>query len=409
MKKLYKIVIGLLVLTLAFTACAPAVAEEAAEVEEAVVVEEEVVAEPKEDILIGNLQDESGGMAVLSTPLTYAATMKIEEINAAGGINGRMIKLITYDTRSDVNEAISALTRMVEQDNVVAVLGPPISNIGIAIAPVAEELMVPIVGLFMDENAIIQESGEPWTYMFLAQNSARVQGEILGQYSAVELGVTKTAILVNSQNSYGVGIANAYRAKIEEHGGEVVIEENYTWGDQDFRAQLTKMMATDPDSIMFPGYPAEIPLILAQAYELGFEGLMISDNSVPPTGLSPNTDPEANKRCYYPYGIKPDDPVLADWAAAYEEQFGVPVLAQSFSGADAFGMMMVAIENCGDDVTSECITEEMNNITAYEGFQGTFDMSPTLHQPTELPMAMMKVVDGDKVFDMWYLTGGPVE
>ena len=243
--------------------------------------------------------------------------------------------------------------------------------------------------------------------MFLGQNSARVQGEISGAYSAKELGAKATALLVNSQNSYSVGLADGFKTTFTANGGEIITEETYTFGDVDFRAQLTKILAQNPDSIYFPGYPAEIPLIYAQAYELGFEGMMLSDNSVPPTGLAPNTDPEASKNSSYPYGINPEDTVLKEWAAKYEEQFGIPPLAQSFSGADAFGMMVVAIENCGDDVTSACITEEMNNITAYEGFQGTFDMSPTLHQPDALPMAMMKIVDGQQVFDQWYLPSGP--
>lgn len=424
MKNFGKILIGLIVLTMVLVACAPAteapvevdepeateeeVVEEVDEPEE--VAETEVAEEPDEEeyILIGNLQDETGGMAVLSTPLTYAATMKIEEINAAGGINGRKLKLVTYDTRSDVTEAINAYTRMVEQDQVPVVLGPPISNIGIAVAPVAEELKVPIVGLFMVEAAFKQESGEPWTYMFLAQNSDKKQGRIMGQYSYDQLEVRKTALLYNSQNSYSTGIAMAYKDKILENGGEIVIEETYTWDDQDFRPQLTKIIAENPDSIFFPGYPAEIPLILAQAYELGYDGLMLSDNSVPPTGLSPNTDPEANKNCYYPYGINPEDPELQAWAAEYETKFGIPPLAQSYSGADAFGMIVTAIEACGDDITSECITAELNNIKEYEGFQGTFTMAED-HQPANLPMAMMKVVDGNAVFDMWYLEDGPFE
>jgi branched-chain amino acid transport system substrate-binding protein len=415
MKKFYKVLIAAFVLMFLIAACAPATADEPAGDETEAVVpeagdegsEEDVAAEP-EYILIGNLQDETGGMAVLSTPLTYAATMKIEEINAAGGINGRLLKLVTYDTRSDVTEAINAYTRMVEQDDVPVVLGPPISNIGIAVAPVAEELQVPIVGLFMVESAFKQESGEPWTYMFLGQNSDVTQGSIMGQYSYDRLEVRRTALLYNSQNSYSAGIGMAYKAQIEANGGEVVIEETYTSTDQDFRAQLTKIIAEDPDSIFFPGYPAEIPLILAQAYELGYDGLMLSDNSVPPTGLSPNTDPEANKNCYYPYGINPEDPELQAWAAQYEEKFGIAPLAQSFSGADAFGLIVAALEACGDDISSECITAELNNIKAYEGFQGTFDMAAD-HQPSSLPMAMMKVVDGAQVFDMWYLATGPAE
>jgi len=244
--------------------------------------------------------------------------------------------------------------------------------------------------------------------MFLAQNSDRKQGRIMGQFSYDQLDVRSTALLYNSQNSYSTGIAMAYKDKILENGGEVVIEETYTWEDQDFRPQLTKIMATNPDSIFFPGYPAEIPLILAQAYELGFEGLMLSDNSVPPTGLAPNTDPAASRNCFYPYGINPGDPKLQAWAAEYEEKFGIPPLAQSYSGADAFGMILTAIEACGDDISSECITTELGNIKEFVGFQGTFTMADD-HQPADLPLAMMQVVEGKQEFLMWYLEDGPAE
>ena len=125
MKKLSLMLIAVMIFALALTACAPAApatqapaaveptkAPAAVEPTKAPAAVEPtkapVVEAPKGDILIGNLQDESGGMKALSSALTFAATMQIEKINAAGGINGRMLKLITYDTRSDVNEAINA-------------------------------------------------------------------------------------------------------------------------------------------------------------------------------------------------------------------------------------------------------------------------------------------------------------
>jgi branched-chain amino acid transport system substrate-binding protein len=348
-------------------------------------------------------------MKALSSALTYAATMKIEEVNAAGGINGRMLKLVTYDTRSDVNEAINALNRMVSQDKVPVVLGPPISNIGIAIAPVAEELQVPIVGLFMEDKCTIQESGEPWNYMFLAQNSAARQGRTIAAYAVKELGVKKVAILYNSQNSYSVGLAGPFEQYILDNGGEIVAKETYTGTDKDFRAQLTKIKATNPDAIYFPSYPVEIPLIYTQAYELGIDVPMLGSNSVPPTGLAPSTDPAATSNTYYPYGINPSDPVLVDWAAAYTEKFESPALAQSFSGADAFAIILQALEACGDDITPVCITDKLNAMESYEGFQGTIQISPTTHQPEGLPMAIMTIKDGAAQFVKWYTPEGPVE
>ncbi len=415
MKRLSILIVVLLVVTLAVTACAtPAAAptetvatEESAAPETAAT--EAATEAPKGDIVIGNLQDESGGMKALSIALTYAAEMKIEEINAAGGINGRQIKMITYDTRSDVNEAINAYHRLVEQDKVVAVFGPPISNIGIALAPVAEELKVPIVGLFMDDNAIIQPDGRPWTYMFLGQDSAAVQGSTIAAYVMNELKAKNVAILYNSQNSYSVGLATPFEKVVVAKGGTVVDKETYTSTDKDFRAQLTKIKAANPDVIYFPSYPVEIPLIYTQAYELGITVPMIGSNSVPPTGLKGGTDPAATTNTFYPYGINPFDPVLTAWADSYKAKFGVDAIAQSFSGADAFGIMVQAITACGDDVTSECITNEVNNVKDYQGFQGTITMSPSRHQPDALPMAIMTIENGDPKFVTFYTPDGPAE
>ena len=424
MKKLSLMLIAVMIFTLALAACAPAApatqapavveptkapaVEAPAAVEPTKAPEAPAAAEPKGDILIGNLQDESGGMKALSSALTFAATIKVEEINAAGGINGRMLKLITYDTRSDVNEAINAYTRMVQQDKVSIVLGPPIANIGIAIAPVSQELKVPVVGLFMDDKCTIQESGAPWDYMFLAQNSATTQGTIMAAYAVKELGVKKVAVLYNSQNSYSVGLANPFMQYVEENGGEIVAKETYTSTDKDFRAQLTKIKAAQPDALYFPSYPVEIPLIYTQAYELGLNIPLFGSNSVPPTGLAPSTDPAATTNTFYPYGINPSEPALVEWAAAYKAKFDTNAIAQSFSGADAFGIIVKAIEACGDDVSSECLAAELNKGTAYEGFQGTVKFSPTTHQPEAIPMAIMTIKEGAPQFVTYYLASGPV-
>lgn len=419
MKKLSVLIVVMLVMAFAVSACAaPTAAPVANEAPTAaasataapttalVATEAPTAAAP---ILIGNLQDQSGGMKALSIVLTYAAQMKIDEINAAGGINGRQIKMITYDTQSDVNQAINAYHRLVEQDKVVAVFGPPVSNIGIALAPVAEQLKVPIVGLFMDDNAIIQPNGNPWTYMFLGQDSAAVQGKTIAAYTINELKAKKIAVLYNLQNSYSVALANAFDSLILAKGGTIVDQETYTTTDKDFHAQLTKMKAANPDAIYFPSYPVEIPLIYTQAYELGITVPMIGSNSVPPTGLAPQTNPAATTNTYYPYGVNPSDPQLADWSAKYKALYNATPIAQSYSGADAFGILVQAITACGDTVTSECITQQVNQVKNYQGFQGNITMSPTRHQPDALPMAIMTIANGAPKFVMFYTPDGPAK
>ncbi len=388
MKKLSIVLAVLLVATMLLSACAP---------------------KDKSDILIGNLQDESGPMAALSGAVTLGAQMQVDEINAAGGINGRMLKLVTYDTRGDVNEAINALKRMIEQDKVSVVLGPPVSNIGIAIAPISQELKVPIVGLFMEDRCTIQENGQVWDYMFLAQNSAARQAQSIAAYALNELGIKKFAILYNSANSYSVGLAGPFEAAVLAAGGEIIAKETYVGTDKDFRAQLTKIKATEPEALYFPSYPPEIPLILTQSHELGLDVTMLSSNSVAPTGFAPSTDPAATTKIFYPNGINASDPALVDWAAAYTAKYDVKPLAQSFSGADAFGIIVEAIKGCGDDITPTCILGKLNAMDTYEGMQGTFRIAPNTHQPEGLPMAIFTIKDGSPLFMKWYTPEGEVK
>ncbi len=406
MKRLSMMIVVTLVIAIALSACATPTA---APTTAAVATTASTTTADKSDIVIGNLQDELGGMKALSIVLTYAAQMKIDEINATGGINGRQIKMITYDTQSDVNQAINAYHRLVEQDKVVAVFGPPVSNIGIALAPVAEQLQVPIVGLFMDDNAIIQPDGNPWTYMFLGQDSAAVQGKTIAAYTINELKAKKIAILYNLQNSYSVGLANAFESLVISNGGTIVDQETYTTADKDFRAQLTNIKAANPDAIYFPSYPVEIPLIYEQAYELGITVPMIGSNSVPPTGLAPQTDPAATTNTFYPYGINPSDPQLADWSAKYKTLYNADPIAQSYSGADAFGILVQAITACGDTVTSDCITKQVTEVKDYQGFQGKITMSPTMHQPESLPMAIMTIDNGQPKFVEFYTPLGQAQ
>jgi branched-chain amino acid transport system substrate-binding protein len=186
MKKI--LIVALFVMVLVLAACQPTPAPTAAAPVNTAVVNTAVVNTPvnvvptntvpantpvpaasTEDILIGNVQDLSGPNKAFGLGMTNAATTMVEKVNAAGGVNGRKIKLISYDTKGDVNESINAYRRLVEQDKVVSVLGPPIANIGIALAPVTEEMKVPMVGLFMDDRSTIQTNGSPWNYMFLAR------------------------------------------------------------------------------------------------------------------------------------------------------------------------------------------------------------------------------------------------
>lgn len=417
MKKLTYLLFVMLVLAIIGTGCGQTGSnaptnqiDDTSKTEESAGSESSSSAQASSDpIKIGNIQDLTGPNKAFGLGMTNAAEVYIEDINGKGGVCGRQVTLISYDTKSEVNEAINAYRRLGERDKVVAVIGPPISNMGLALAPISEEAKVPMVGLYLDERAMVSEKGELYEYMFLAQNSAGAQARAIGQFAINELKPKTIAILYNTQNSYSVGLVEAFRDFVVEHGVQIISEETFTNADKDYRAQLTNIKQAAPDAIYMPLYPAEIPLGLQQAHELGINVPILGDNSFIPFSLGSNTDPSASANVYFPYGIDPNDPALADWTDSYTERFGYPPVAQAYSGEDAIGVLLTAIGNTCDDLSPAAVVKQLEATKDYKGLQGLVTLSPENHMPVALPMAILTVDNGASKLVSWYTELGPME
>lgn len=344
------------------------------------------------EILIGNIQDLTGPNKAFGIAMTNAAQMLIDEINAGGGINGKPVRIISYDTKSEVTEAINAYNRLVDQDQVVACLGPPIANMGIALAPISEDKKVVIAGLFMDERGTTKSEGEVWRYMFLGQNSCGSQARIIAGYAMEELGAKTFALLYNQANAYSVSLAAPFAQYVMSHGGSVLATETFQTGDQEYRAQLTKIRNLKPDALYMPLYPQEIPLGLKQAHELGIDSIILGDNSYIPFAAMAGA--EASEGVYFPYGIDPSDPALQEFKAEYTAKFSIDPIAQSYSGWDITLALLKAIEraDAAGSLERETIADEMEKTVNLEGcYQGSLTLSPLTHRPLALPMFILQM------------------
>jgi len=344
------------------------------------------------EILIGNIQDLTGPNKAFGIAMTNAATMLAEKINAEGGINGKKIRIISYDTKSEVTEAINAYNRLVDQDQVLGCLGPPIANMGIALAPISEQKKVVIAGLFMDERCTTKAEGDPYRYMFLGQNSCGVQARIIARYAMEQLGCKTFALLYNQANAYSVSLAAPFAQYVMSHGGTVLATETFQTGDQDYRTQLTKIRNVKPDAIYLPLYPQEIPLGLKQAHELGIKAVILGDNSYIPFAAMAGA--EASEGVYFPYGIDPSSPDLQSFKDEYVAKFGIDPIAQSYSGWDTARALFEAIRRADEagKLDRETIADEMVKTVDLEGcFQGKLTISPGTHRPTGLPMYILQM------------------
>ena len=220
-----------------------------------------------EVIKIGGIGPLSGPNSTYGISVKEGADLLAEEINAAGGINGKKVEFIFEDDQSDNTVAASAFNKLVDKDGVCAILGGVTSGTTLAIAPNSTNKKIPMITPTGTEPTITNVGGD---FMFRGCFVDSFQGEILAKYTKEKLGKTTAAVLYNSSSDYSKGIANAYKETLEKNGGQVVEFLSYgTDKETDFKAQLTKIKSANPDVIILPDYYNVVGLIAKQARDMG--------------------------------------------------------------------------------------------------------------------------------------------
>ncbi|MDU4937213.1 MAG: ABC transporter substrate-binding protein [Clostridium paraputrificum] len=218
-------------------------------------------------IKIGGIGPLSGPNSTYGISVKEGADLLAEEINAAGGINGKKVEFIFEDDQSDNTVAASAFNKLVDKDGVCAILGGVTSGTTLAIAPNSTNKKIPMITPTGTEPTITNVGGD---FMFRGCFVDSFQGEILAKYTKEKLEKTTAAVLYNSSSDYSKGIANAYKETLEKNGGQVL--EFLSYGsdkETDFKAQLTKIKSANPDVIILPDYYNVVGLIAKQARDMG--------------------------------------------------------------------------------------------------------------------------------------------
>lgn len=335
------------------------------------------------EIVLGALQDVSGPTSSLGKMIEAGARWALEDINAAGGINGRTVKLITYDTKGDVNEAINAFTRAVTADKVSAIIGPPVANIALAIAPISEQYNVPVYGFAIDSKCQIKEDGTPYKNMFLFQAGALQQGTTMAKY-AMKNDYKKFGIFYNEGNAYSLSLREPFIKAVEEGGGTIAEQVSYTSNDKDFKTLLGKIIAADVDAVFAPNYTQELILVTQQLRALGFEGAIIAGlDANPPFNTLLGEDCD---KIYYINNLDNTAPEVVKMVEDIKAKTGIDATNKFFLGLDVMNLLAKAVGEVGDEPTA--LRDYAENLTGYEGMTGTLTIDPATHMPTGLEMVM---------------------
>ncbi len=351
---------------------------------------------PAKEIVIGNLQDMSGPTSVLGNAVTRGVELAIDKINSKGGINGAKVRLITLDSKGDVQEAIRAFNRLADQEKAVAIIGPPISNIGIGLASIADSKKVAFVGSFADPRATVGEGNKVHPAMFLVQPSTVQYGEIMASYAVEKLGLKKIAIFYDQSNAYASSLVAPFKAYAQKAGATIVAEEVYSKGDKEFKTQLSKIKDTNADVVFAPNYMQELIITAKQAKQLNmampFFGAL--DYAAPFAKLV--NDPEAATNIYFANNYSDSEPQLSEVREAYKAKYKEDPINKVYLGYDKMLVVAEAI-NKGGAATPDKIIEGLNKISGLQGSTGVITISPETHQPVGLSMVMYKLEKGNYI------------
>jgi branched-chain amino acid transport system substrate-binding protein len=300
----------------------------------------------EDSIKIGEYTSLTGKEASLGQSSHQGTVLAIETINAAGGVLGKKLQLITEDTESKSGESGTAVRKLISRDKVVAILGEVASSRSLEGAPVCQAYKVPMISP-ASTNPRVTEIGN---YIFRVCFIDPFQGPVMAKFALGTLKAKHIAIFSSVSSAYSVGLAKYFKEAFVAGGGEVVAEPKYSEGDKDFKAQLTAIKATGADAIFSPGYYNEGALIVKQARDLGITVPIFGGDSWEAEALI-ELGGKAMEGAFLCSHYSPQDPSprVQDFVAAYRKRWGAGFAPDSNAslGYDSVLVLADAIRRAG--------------------------------------------------------------
>ena len=216
-------------------------------------------------IKVGEFASLTGKEATFGQSSHEGTLLAIEEINAAGGVLGKKLELITEDTQSKAGEPATVVNKLISRDGCIAILGEVASSRSLEAAPICQQNKIPMISP-SSTNPKVTESGD---FIFRVCFIDPFQGTVMANFATKTLKAKKVAVFTDVKSDYSKGLAKFFKEQIVANGGQIVTELDYNGGDKDFKGQLTAIKSASPDGVFVPGYYTDVALICIQAKQLG--------------------------------------------------------------------------------------------------------------------------------------------
>ena len=334
---------------------------------------------------IGFNFEETGDVASYGTAEQKAAKLAVDEINKAGGVDGKQIEVTDKDNKSELSEASTVSTNLVTQAKVNAIIGPATSGGTGAAITNAAKASVPLITPSGTQDDLTKGQD----YLFRATFIDSFQGKILSKYVTDNLKAKKVVLYYDNSSDYAKGIAKAFQ---EEYKGEIVATETFASKDTDFQAALTKFKGKDFDALVVPGYYTEAGKIVNQARGMGIDKPIVGGDGFNSEEFISQATPAAATNVYYVSGYSTSGDMTAKakkFLEAYKAKYNEEPSMFSALAYDSVYMVAEASKGAKNSVD---IKENLAKLKDFEGVTGSITMDKN-HNPVKSAL-MIGLKDG---------------
>jgi len=321
----------------------------------------------EDTIKIGEFASLTGKEAAFGQSSHKGTLLAIEEANLAGGVLGKKIQLITEDNQSKAGESATVVKKLISRDKVVAILGEVASSRSLEAASIAQSAKIPQISP-TSTNPAVTETGD---YIFRVCFIDPFQGVVMAKFAKDTLKVRRVAVLTSVSSAYSVGLAKYFKERFVADGGVVAIEQRYSEGDRDFKAQLTAIRAAGVDGLFVPGYYTEAALICKQAKDLGLNVPIFGGDGWEAPQLV-EIGGAAVEGTYFSthYSAENKTPAVTEFLAKYKQRWNNEVPdAMAALGYDSVLVLIDAIKRAGTTESAK-LRDALAATKNFEGVTG---------------------------------------
>ena len=359
------------------------------------------------EIVIALITNTTGDYAQYGIPVHNGAMLYIDQLNEAGGINGKQIKVLEYDDKADGVESVNAFNLACDK-GITAVIGSVLTGATIALSDATYEVNMPQITASATAAGVtvMEDTGEVRTNVFRSCFIDPFQGEKMADYAYNVVGAKTAAVFYQTGNDYSEGLMQAFVDKADALGLEIVASEAFAEGDKDYKAQMTNIAAKNPDVVFAPIYYGEAGLAITQGRQAGLTAKFLGGDGF--GSIKDYASAEDLEGTVYCSGYAPGTESVAQFEADYQTVYGEPV--PNMFAPLAYDAAMIMCEGlkaaeeagltAGTEEYKQAVIDAIKNMNNVEGITGTYSFDE-FNNPIK-SAAIIELTGGEEVFKEMY-------